>query len=277
MARVKHPEWQASHQDNKYPFADNATLQNNDGMFIPETLFTDAAFYPIGAAEGLYLSRIVLTHDTATLYLGDSNTDEVASAEFAVLDPPANALFYDTYGRPAGIAVSEPTRLASLQAWTVGTHEFTEEQTPFAATCCIPTPQLGVRGILLDDGSVLTGDVYITGADGVILTKEQVSEKVPGCLGSSRTLDVIRVNIVGDPLFKRKECGTLFQEPRFVETISVEAGFCRVTCGPSSLGDFQIVGGDLETANPVLRIRRSADRNALLVEAAGTKVGGGST
>lgn len=276
MVLIQHPQWQDSHQGNRYPFADIATLQNNQGMFIPDALFTDAAFYPIGGVEGLYLSKIVITHDQATLYLGDSNVSELAYSTFTLLDPPANALFVDAYGRPAGVAVSEPTRLASLQSWTVGTHEFTQAQTAFAATCCIPTPQLGVRGILLDDGSVMTGDVYIVGADGVVLTKEQVPRSVPGCVGSSITYEAIYINIVGDPLFKRKECGTLFQDTQFLEGVRVEAGTCRVECGPNDKGDFKLTGGNRDTPNPVLRIKKVPDRNAIMIEAAGTKVGGGN-
>lgn len=277
MARVKHPEWQDSHQGNRYPFADTATLQNNEGVFIPETLFMDAAFYPIGGQENLYLSKVVITHEKATIYLGDSAVPSLASSEFTLLNPPSDLLFVDAYGRPAGIAVSEPTRLASLQSWTVGTHEFAANQTSFAATCYIPTPQLGIRGILLDDGSIMTGDVYIVGADGVVLTVEDVQTYTPGCIGEATIQKVIRINIVGDPLFKRKKCGNLFQETQFLETLTVEAGTCRVRCGPNSRGDFQLTGGSQDTPNPVLRIKKYPDRNAILIEAAGTKVGGGNT
>lgn len=276
MARIKHPQWQASHQGNKYPFADSATLQNNEGMFIPETLFTDAVFYPIGGKERLYLSKIVITHEKAQLYLGDAEVSELASSEFSLLNPPSNALFVDGYGRPAGMAVSEPTRLASLQSWTVGTHNFSESQTPFAATCCIPTPQLGVRGILLDDGSVLTGDVYIVGQDGVVLSNETVVSTSPGCIRNSATYAILRINIVGDPLFKRKECGNLFEETQFLQLLVVEAGNCRVECGPNARGDFQITGGNQETPNPVLRIKKYPEKNAILIEAAGTKIGRGN-
>jgi hypothetical protein len=85
---------------------------------------------------------------------------------------------------------------------------------------------------------------------------------------------VLRVNVVGDPLFKRKECGNLFQDVQFLQSLIVEAGNCRIECGPNSKGDFQITSGNQDTPNPVLRIKKLPEKNAILIEAAGTKVGG---
>lgn len=272
--RLKHPEWRESHYGTKYPFADNVTLTNDDGIFIPEDIFLDAVFYPIGGGANLYLSKIVLTYETVTIYLGDENNDELASCSFAILQAPSQAVFYDEFERPAGVIISEPIRLVTFQSWGVGTYLFTAEQSGFAATCCIPTPQIGVRGFVLDDGSIMTGDVYLFGDDGIILSvTDMTDDTAPLCIRDQEEIKTIRVDVVGDPLFVRKSCEAAFLEKQFLEQVTVEAGACRVICGPDTYGDFKLTGGSTDTAHPTLRIKKLPEKNAILIEAAGTKVG----
>jgi hypothetical protein len=272
MPRQTHPQWQESHYDTKYPFADQVTLINDDGNFIPETLLLDAVLYPIGGGERLRLSKIVVTSAEATIYVGDETTEELASTSFELLNPPTELLLVDAYGRTAGVLVSEPTRLAVFQTWLPNTYLFETAQTEFAATCCIPTPQLGVWGIVLDDGTIFTDDVWIVGDDGVILEVDDTTRLNPPCVGVSNTLEAIKIHMTGDPLFKRAECGDLFQARQFLESITVEAGTCRVLCVPDARGDFKFTGGSNDASSPVLRVKNVPGRG-LMIEAAGHKVG----
>lgn len=263
IRRVLHPEWRDYNGPTKYPFGDTASLVNAAGDFIPETAFLDASLYPIGGKAGLYVSRVTIADNTVTITIGDPSAEQRCTGSFDLLTPPATVALADSCGRPAGMLVSEATRLSVFQAWSAGVHKFLETQTPFAAACCQPTPEIGVRGILLADGSVLTGDIVLVGDNGVVLTP---------VVDAERDHEVIRVDVVGDPLFRRKLCGDLFVEPVFLRTITVQAGEESVVCGPDVNGDFKITAGTAAAADSVLRIRSTPE--GLVMEVAGQSLSG---
>lgn len=273
--RIVHPEWRSYFETTKYPFADTASLTNDedDQNFIPEGTFLDASLYPVGAGERLYLSKVVAnTAGSVTLYIGDSTDDEVASGVVDLLDPPSSVRLTDAYGRPAGILVSEPTRLLSFQGWNTGTHTFSMAQTEFVARVCVPTPEVGVRGFELDDGSVLTGDVWFLGDDGVVLTPSVSSEPDPDHPGEFRSVNVIRIDVVGDPLFRRRICQTVFVGPKFLRTITARDGCRKIVCGPDELGNINVTVGSQDAADTILRIRGTED--GLVFETVGERLEG---
>ena len=192
--RILYPEWPAENSKTKYPFAARATLTNGAVQLLIGT-FLDAVLFPIGGHERLRLSKVIVTHANVTLYIGDQITEELASGTFNLPVPPDNVSLADTYGRPAGFIISDSQHLGLFPSWGVGTYKFTADATEFAATVCIPTPEAGVRGFLLDDGTLLTGDVWLIGDAGVALSAD-----------SSSGQPVIRVDVVGDPLFLRQQC-----------------------------------------------------------------------
>lgn len=255
MSRTLHPEWRESHSPTKYPFADAATLTNG-AQFIPETIFLDAVLYPIGGRERMYLTKVVITHETATIYIGDIADKERASAAFAMASPPESLVVADAYGRPAGLFVSEAARLAIFQSWPVGTHEFTAAQTEFVADVCVPTPELGFRGFVLSDGSIFTEDIWLLAEDGIVFTPEEGS--------------VIRVDVVGDPLFRRRLCAGIFDAARFLRLLTIQNQGESFSCGPGANGSFKITTAHQDTDAPVLRIRSTPE--GLLIEAIGEKL-----
>ena len=269
--RVQHPEFREELDTTNYPFADTATLTNGSQTLLQGT-FIDARFYPIGGGVVMRLSKAVVTHEDVTLYLGDDLTDELASATFDLVTPPDNLEFVDAFGRPAGIVVSTSLRLGVFQTWGTGTHVLNVEQSAFAASVCVPTPQIGVRGVLLDDGSVLSGDVWIVGDDGVVVRHETVQVPASACGGEPATLQVIRVDIVGDPLFRRRLCfsSDLFDTPRFIKTITFTDGVQTYVASPNDKGEMQITINNDRAFDTVLRIRPTAE--GLLFESAGTQL-----
>lgn len=229
MPEIRHPEWYDSHDDSRFPFVDTATLTNTAGdTLFPET-FLDAALYPLGAGSRLYLSQITVSSRRITLVFGDELNPLRASTSFDPEDPPSTLAVVDTAGRPAGILVSEPLRLAVFRSWSLGTHEFLLADTELAASVCIPTPESGVRGLQLDDGQVLTGDVWLVGDDGIVLTCETGTPQLR-CEQPADPQFVIRVHAVGDPLFRRRLCPApdYFQAPQFLQQL------CFVSPGRSS-------------------------------------------
>ena len=243
--RIKHPEWRASNELSQFPFSDNATLRNVAGDTLLVGTFIDAALYPPGGQSGMYLSKVVVTGSSVTIHIGDSHTSERASTTFNPAQPPAHLRLTDSYGRPAGILVSEPERLAIFLSWGPGTHEFTQQSTAFVAAVCIPKPGVGLQGVQLPNGEIVTGDIWIVGDDGVVLSAE--NEIIPGAFGAADTVEsVIRVDVVGDPLFRRRLCAEPgdFPTQRFLESLTF--------CTPPTAGEDAVPGTTGSDATDIL-------------------------
>lgn len=237
MTQERHifQEFRDEQNGSRYPFVDDASLKSADGIVtLGVDLLLDAALYPIGNAARLHVRQITVSQRSVVIEIGDENRRTLATATF---DPLAGDVFnvrvVDNYGRDAGVLVSEPARLRIFTSWPVGVHAFPIGNAEFVATCCIPTPEIGMRGILTDDGDLLTGDAIILGDNGIVVREEDGE---------------IRVDAVGDPLFLRKECGVAdtFVAPRFLRTIN--------GCGPDAYGNFHLTVGDDLADNTILRI-----------------------
>ncbi len=253
--RILFPEWRRENSPTKYPFAATARLVNAAGLAITEGVLLDASLYPIGGLAGLYLSRAVVDHEKAVLYVGDAADPARCTGTVRIVSPAAEVALTDPVGRPAGVLVSEPARLAVIQSWGIGTHTFDPEDTAFCATCCVPTPEAGLRGVLLDDGELLTGDVWLVGSDGVVLRQEAVT--VAGPCGAEAAATVVRVDVVGDPLFRRRLCSPrdLFNTPNPVKAIRVVApdGY-EFVLTPDASGNVMLVGGNNKVEDTILRV-----------------------
>ncbi len=267
--RTLYPEYRAEREGTRWPFAASSTLVNSEGRVILEGAILDATLYPVGGLAGLYLTRVVIDHETATFFVGNTGNTALCSGGFALAAPPGSFALVDTLGRPAGLVVSEPDRLASFGAWGVGTHAFTRAQAEFAAGVCVPTPEVGLRGILLDDGTLMTGDVWLIGGPGVVLSSPP-ADLPAGCGAGARA---IRIDVVGDPLFRRRLCEpqSLFDTPRFVTTLRVaDANGTVVDLTPDETGAVQLFVNNSDASDTVLRIVTTED--GLRVEAAGTSL-----
>ena len=262
-SQIRHPEWRKSLEDTKYPFEPAATLTSNTGNKISADSFVDAHLYPIGAGVSMYLSKISVTSEFVTFYIGDDNSTDVGSGYIAVPGTASTVRLTDSFDRPAGILVSTSENLGMFRSLGVGDHTFEKTATPFVAMACMPTPQIGVRGIVIPDGTLFTGPVWIVGEDGVVVTQETVTAPAT-CDTSQQTHDVIRIDIVGDPLFRRRLCGdpaepqpprNLFTTPNFIKKIRVVNGDSQWTCAPDSHGYFTIHGNDSLAGDAALRVR----------------------
>lgn len=227
--KILHPEWRASNAPIKFPFEDTASLTNDAGAVLFETTFLDAAFYVIGAKSRLYIGKITVSAESVKIDIHDDTQRAVASGSFSKLSPPDVISFTDIYNRPAGLMVSDSISLSIFSAWELGEHNFTADQTAFVARCCHAVPDVGVRGFLLDDGNIVSGDVWFVGDDGVVLSCDSTTERTP-CV-SSQSVTTLRVDIVGDTLFRRRLCSSPsdFETPRFLQSIT----FCLPGMLPS--------------------------------------------
>lgn len=269
---TRHPQWRETLATVDYPFADGMGLTSAQGTRLPREIFVDAVIYPVGASPPVYLSRLEIVGELVRLWLGDSNTTELASGQLDLVAPLTSISLTDTYGRAAGILVSEATRLSAFQALPQGTYTFASTQTEFAARTVLPTPEPGLRGFLLDDGSVVAGDAWLVGENGVVLRHE--SQQLPGAgpLDEPQHVNVIRVDVVGDDLFRRRLCDQVFTTPRLLKTITFRQGNRQVVCGPDSLGGVSVVAGTVSAPDSILRVR-STERG-LVIEAVGQRLEG---
>jgi hypothetical protein len=259
-SQIRHPQWRASLEDTKYPFEPTARLTSSTGNVIPEDSFIDAHLYPIGASASMYLSKVSVSSEYVTFHIGDSDSVSVASGNVPVPGTEPVVRLTDSYGRPAGIIISESEKLGLFRSFGLGDHEFKKADTSFVATVCMPTPQIGVRGIVIPDGTLFTGPVWLVGEDGVVITKETVTAPAT-CDAAAQVQEVIRVDVVGDPLFRRRLCvpRDLFTTPNFIQKIKVVDANSEWTCAPDADGYFTIHGNDSLAGDSALRVRITED------------------
>ncbi len=251
MPDVLFPEFRDQYETTRYPFMDTATLLSSGGQAIDTDLFLDASLYPIGSIGGfIYVSLITIQPRAIGITIADRTRQAKATVTFDPLAAPDILRFTDSWGRPAGILVTEAARLTRFTSWAAGDHVFLPAATQFVPSCVIPTPEAGVRGLLTAADELLTGDVVIVGENGVVVREE--------------TPSVIRIDVVGDPLFRRRLCDPLdlFKPPGFVKTIN--------GCPPDANGNFNLtVGGHINEATIVRIYKNDA---GLVIEAVGTPI-----
>lgn len=265
-SRILFPQFRDEQSASKYPFADHASLiATNTGIKIPHDLFVDASFFGIGTGERLYISSITITNQTATIIIGDLTNANKMSAAFDVTRPPDNGVlqFFDAYNRPAGILVAEAavrdnagaikkvSPLTELSAWSPVQHRFSPATAEFVASVVIPAKEPGVRALTTaDSADIHTGDIWLVGNAGVVVRAEGA--------------DVIRIDVIGVPLFKRLICApqTDFPTKNFLRTIN--------GCGPDEYGNFTFTATDKAVDRPVVRVYPA--NNALNFDTLGPQV-----
>ena len=205
---------------SRYPFSDASTLVAADGLALTNETFIDAQFITFSGGAGLAITKLISANGIVTIWLGDSTTSTLAST---VIQPGLFATrlgFTDTTGRPIGMAVVDPEAIAALRAWPNGTHTFPAGSAEFVASCVMPYPNPNVEQLLVN-GQALSGDVWLVGDQGVVLSVNSDSS--------------VRVDVVGDPYFLRvaANAGAGFTTPRFVKTIN--------GVGPDTFGRFKLL------------------------------------
>lgn len=254
-ARIIFPDFREEQSDSRYPFADSATLRDRTGAReIPRDAFIDAVVHTIGAGRKAYISRITVDNNLITITVSNTENTVTAAATYNPLSPPQNGhvALLDQLGRPAGLLILTQNALALFGGWGVGAYVFNATATEFVATVVIPAKENCVRAITNNADQFYTGDVWLIGGNGVVV----------------RAVDAqtVRVDIMGEPLFKRILCDTEeapFEPGNTLRTIN--------GCGPDEFGNFTLtVTNTAQVADPVLRISPSGD--ALTISAVGTGI-----
>lgn len=259
--KINHPEFRNELEDTKYPFVATASLSNGVDSFLEGT-FLDAHIYAVTGTSRYYISKVIVTSSSIEIKIGDSNESERLTGTIAIPVTATAVQLKDEYERSAGILVSEPVRLALLSSWGVGEHTFEQGQTEFCVTCCMPVPEVGVTGLRLETGEILAGKVWLMGGDGVVIRKTQKENK------QGDSVDLIQLDVVGDPLSLQKLCNTeeLFTPVNAIRAIKVIQGDAEYTCDADETGNFSIQMNDSLVNDAALRIRTTPEGIVFNVE-----------
>ncbi len=246
-------QWREEQRAGNYPFADGCSLLTTELLDVGSDTFVDAHLYPIGADARLRITSIVVASDLVTIFVGTDAVPATCSGVFDPLAPPEIVRLLDTLGRPAGVLVADELSLSRFQSWDKKTHNFTSQAAEFVASVCCPAPEVGVRALATVDGDLLTGEVWIVGENGLVV-REDPDESIPGAT-------LLRIDIVGDPLFQRKLCNgvasnpggdvPLFQTPHILRTINHQPA--------GQYGHYLLAVGRNVSLDPILRIQNDGD------------------
>ena len=208
-------EWRDSNEDRNYPFAENTSLVAVEGVAIPADTLIDAMLYPINLVGDLYVSKIDATEQLIEL----RDTDDESLKGFSSVPFTEDLIpFYDSFGRHIGTLVAGDS-LASLN----GVYTYTPTTAVLASTVVAPQNQAGVRGLQLDSGEVLTGEVTIVGRHGVVLTTADdgtIRIDVVGSPGNPELFDPIVKNIIvyGECVLNAIQTGNVADISAIVDT-----------------------------------------------------------
>jgi hypothetical protein len=248
--RIIFPQFRDEQSDSRYPFIDTATLRTGN-LEIGRTAIVDAVLYPIGGIARAYISTIEVTTQTVTIWIGAQNNNKICKAEFSAVSSGVleDLPLVDNYNRPAGLLLVDGIEIAKLAGWPQGSHVFRATTTEFVSSVVIPAQEPGVRAVLPATDELMTDDIWLVGDQGIVV--RGISEQV------------IRIDIVGEPLFRRLLCGPInqFDPPQFVKTIN--------GCPPDIYGSFIITATDINVEDTALRVY--PENNGLRIDLLGTK------
>jgi hypothetical protein len=234
MPEIVYTEWRNGNEQVNYPFADDATMENSDGVRIDPTLFLDARLYPVGGDETLYLRRVVVEEEFARFYLAIGDT-EIAYGHLDLLFIPSNGEVpvFDFFGRPAGVLVSTEEKLTAVPGLFADETVFPAEASHFAPSVVVPMPDIGVRGFITDDDEAVFGPVVMVGEQGIVLSEES---------------GAIRVDAIGNPFAKKEDCQEQDPLPPYcpVKTIN--------NISPDANKDFKLTIGGNSALDNIFRI-----------------------
>jgi len=220
-----------------YPFTAASTFTSTNGVFIPPTFLTDARIYSPGATVPIYVSKIRVTQTNIVMTINDY-LGEIGSAIFSY-DNKSTVSILDQYKREVGVLIGNFDQIRTITKPNTSL-EFTQAALEFITSVIIPVPIFSIKNIFAEESTIAaSGEVWLIGEDGVKL--ETVDSDNDG------TADSVRINIISDPLFKRKLCSdTLeFSTKRGLKGIIVKNENDEETVVlPDVFGNIQIVIGN---------------------------------
>jgi hypothetical protein len=185
-------QWEAENRRNPYPFVDTATLRDSSGIVtISPSWVLDAKFWPsMASASRVYLKEINRTKDMLTITIASLDEDlcTTETTDFT----KRRLAFYNANSQQVGFMSFAEGGLVSLHDIPTGVYRFASDASEFVASALAVEVLTGLNSIKGQTGDALREDFRIVGGEGVMLIK-----------GSGNK---IRVDIIGDPYYRRDVC-----------------------------------------------------------------------
>lgn len=171
-------EYRDRNGKRNFPFADEASLKDDLDASLPTDFLIDAFLYPIDVQGAIYMSSINIL--TGKIYFSDTMGKTFGVATYVAGTDTAFVYETGVYARLIGVLVFGAGVTALRSGADV--RSFTYAATALCPTTYVPVNSPGVQGFLLPDGSLVTGDVVITGRNGVIVQTLVLQSGVLGAL-----------------------------------------------------------------------------------------------
>lgn len=247
MPTIVFSEYRKKYSTTPYPFCDTATRQDTTGSLkLPAELFIDASIYMPGVTSSVYMKQLIVSANQVSITVAGTVHGESATG---TLSSDGEVVLRSEVKKQVGVLVVSSQYIDYLHSLNVGTYKFEPAATMLATRCVMPIKSTGVTSISIgDQENSLSGDVWLVGENGIVIRTTELPT------GES----VIRIDAIGDPLFKAAACEAGQQIiPRPVQSINGQS--------PDPYGNFLITAG-LQTS--ILRV--TTDDDGITVYLAGT-------
>lgn len=235
MSLVIFPQFREEQKDSKYPFEDGTNMTAKGlSATVPNNVFIDASIYAVGGGGQAHIESFTISGTELSIVVTTTQPRVVLTAATSLSSFDGNLILTDEYGRSAGVLILGSDAPGFFSSVPADRYEFKSDALVFVAACFIPVSAARVTGVRINEKEVLHGDVALIGENGV--TVRNVSR--------NSFEDRIRVDVVGVPLFKRKNCDNEELSPpaqKFLTTIN--------DCPPDEFGNFIIATGAKDESN----------------------------
>jgi hypothetical protein len=162
--KIYGPTWADSLRDLQYPFAIPGPIRAEDGTVLDPDVITDIAVFVSATATKVLLYDVVVVQGAqATFRFADTTGTTVGSVVVTPGDT-SGRVGVELSGVNTGFMTFDVTAMRGLLNWSSATYGFRAELVPHVLVFSDPAWR---RGVVLPDGTVLTGEIWLIGAGGI--------------------------------------------------------------------------------------------------------------
>jgi hypothetical protein len=178
--KISGPTWPDALRGLQYPFAIPGPIRADDGTVLDPDVVTDLALFVSADVEKVLLYTVTVVQGvSATFTFANGAGTPVGTV---TVTPVSNGRAgISLNGVNTGFMTSDPTAMRGVLNWTSAVYSFRVELVPHVLVFSDPAWR---RGVVLPDGTVLTGEIWLVGSDGIQF---------------EATADGFRIHAYGDP------------------------------------------------------------------------------
>lgn len=218
--------WYQETLRNPYPFVDTASLTDASGLLkLQKGWIIEARIWAsMETAARTYLRSIARTKDLLTFTISTTEED-LCTAEVTDFTKTRLA-FFDAGGSQVGYMTFAPGALSLIHDRASQVYQFSVDAAEFTAGSVISVRSSGLNSIRDAQAAAISEELILVGGEGIAL------HVIDG--------STIRVDVIGDPYFRRDICddrdflGRVINPVRqiaWMDKVSGEAGVCKPFTG----------------------------------------------